>query len=88
MIGDLVVLSYLYNRWRKLDERRYPPTRRDRVVETAVVAGYGAFITGVVAPPADAFLTPLYVLGLLGVTLPLAYLFVYRDDWARLRAAV
>lgn len=88
VIVDLVVLSYLYNRWRKLGERRYPRTTRDRAVETAVVAGYGAFICGALLAPADFFLTPLYTLGLLVVALPLAYPLVYRDGWARLRTVV
>ncbi|MCU4800634.1 hypothetical protein OB920_09660 [Halobacteria archaeon HArc-gm2] len=88
VIVDLVVLSYLYNRWRKLGERNYPRTTRDRAVETTVVAGYGAFISGALLAPADFFLTPLYTVGGLAVTLPLAYLLVYRGGWARLRDAV
>lgn len=88
LLVDLVLLSYLYNRWRKLGERRYPRTYRDRVVETALVALYGALLGAPLVTPPDPLSMPMGYFTVLVVTLPLAYLLVYRDGWARLRTAV
>lgn len=86
LIVDLVLLSYLYNRWRKLGERRYPRTQWDRAVETALVACYGALLAAPMITPPDPLSMPMGYFTALAVALPIAYLLVYRDGWARLRA--
>jgi hypothetical protein len=70
-----LVFPYLYFR----GERVHPKTRRERIVATVVVANVVAVLIGTMVGPPDPFSGPLYVLGALVVTLPLAYLVVYRE---------
>lgn len=85
-ILDPLVLGYLFTRWRKLGEREYPRTSRDRSVATALVALFGSLLLATETSPPDPLSQPRYFFGALVVVAPLAYLLVYRDGWARFRA--
>jgi fluoride ion exporter CrcB/FEX len=80
------LLLYLYRRrgW----ERERSKTAWDRRVETVIVAVLAAFVIGALVTPPDPFsqirALPVFTLA----ALPLSYLIVYRDGWARLRSAL
>jgi hypothetical protein len=80
---------YLYRMFRgdtpgpALDEA----TRTDRILATWAVATLVAFFFGALVSPPDPFTQIRYWGGALLVTVPGAYVFVYRDGYRRLRGA-
>ncbi|ACV47254.1 MULTISPECIES: DUF7534 family protein [Halomicrobium] len=79
-------LLYLYARrdW----ERTRTKTERDRRVETVLVALGTAFVLGMILTPPDPVTQAIALPVLTLVALPVAYFFVYRDGWARVRSAL
>jgi hypothetical protein len=82
-----VALIYLLTR-SSYGERTYPPSQWERRVWTVLVAVMGSFLVAVMLGPPDPATQSLYAGGSLLLTLPLAYLVVFRNLWGRLRAEV
>lgn len=66
---------------------RSDATRTDRLLATWAVASITAFLFGALFSPPDPFTQLWYMLGTLFVTVPGAYVFVYRDGYSRLRSS-
>lgn len=69
------LVAYVYYR----DERTRPPSDRERLTLTALLALLSAMLVGTVFSPPDVFAQPRNTFGALLVTLPLFYLLVYRE---------
>jgi hypothetical protein len=74
---------YLWRRYRRsgLGDRAGPRSRTDRIVATWASAGLCAFLGGAVLAPPDPITQAVYGGGVLAVSLPLAYLLVYRGGY-------
>ncbi|SEO96712.1 hypothetical protein SAMN04487948_10947 [Halogranum amylolyticum] len=66
--------------------REYPPSRWERTAWTLLLAVTGSFVLAATLAPPDPFTQSLYAGGSLLLSLPLAYLVVFRDLWGRVRA--
>ena len=87
MTAGLVDAYYLLARSR-FGQRSHPPTRGERAARAVALATVSAWVLASVFAPPDPFTQVYYGVGLIAVTLPLAYLFAYRDGFARLRERV
>ena len=82
--AGLVGTYYLFAR-RRLGERSHPPTRGERAARTVALAAVSAWVLASALAPPDPFTQIYYGVGLLAVTLPLAYVLDYRGGYHRLR---
>lgn len=73
-----LLVGYVYSR----GDRARPPSDRERLTLTALLALLSAMLAGSVFAPPDVFAQPRNTFGALLVTLPLFYLLVYREGEA------
>ena len=86
VFGPVAIVYYLTRG--SYGEREYPPSRWERVSWTVLLAVTVSFVVAATLGPPDPFTQGLYAGGSLAVTLPLAYLVVFRNLWGRLRDEV
>ena len=85
--AGLVGTCYLLTRYRR-SERSRPPTRGERAARAVTLATVSAWVLASLFSPPDPLTQVYYGVGLLAVTLPLAYLLDYRGGYGRLRRRV
>ena len=85
--GGFAGLVYLFVR-SNIGERTHPPTRGEHAARAVALATLSAWVLASVFSPPDPLTQMYYAFGLLAVTLPLAYVFDYRNGYARLRRRV